>query len=52
MSIFGAKPAVRAWRPAIAADGRRSAMADAIMLVIGIGFFVAAVLYTHACDRM
>jgi hypothetical protein len=27
-------------------------MADALMIVLGIGFFVAAVFYTLACDRM
>jgi hypothetical protein len=28
------------------------AMYDALMLAIGCGFFVAAVLYTLACERM
>ena len=27
-------------------------MLDTIMIAIGLGFFVAAVLYTLACDRM
>jgi hypothetical protein len=31
---------------------RRSSMFDAIMLAAGVGFFVAAVLYVLACERM
>jgi hypothetical protein len=27
-------------------------MLDAVLLVIGCGFFVVAVLYTVACDRI
>jgi hypothetical protein len=27
-------------------------MLDAVLLVIGCGFFVAAILYTVACDRI
>jgi hypothetical protein len=34
------------------ADGGVRVTADAIMLLLGIGFFAAAILYTCACDRM
>jgi hypothetical protein len=37
------------WAPA---DQWRLAMFDALMLVIGCGFFVAAVLYAVACEKM
>ena len=30
----------------------RHAMLDVFMLVIGIGFFAAAVAYASACDRL
>jgi len=30
----------------------RSVMLDVVMLVVGVGFFVAAILYALACDRM
>src|SRR5580704_1253600 len=34
------------------ADDWRSVMLDGFVLAIGIGFFVAAILYTLACDKM
>jgi len=43
---------VREERAAVAVDLRRPAVADTLMIVLGIGFFVAAVLFTLACDRM
>jgi hypothetical protein len=33
-------------------SGRRLAMYDTLMLAIGCGFFVAAVLYALACEKM
>jgi len=27
-------------------------MLDVVMIVLGVGFFVASVLYVHACERM
>ncbi len=33
-------------------DARRLIMFDTLMLAIGCGFFVAAVLYVLACERM
>jgi len=33
-------------------ERRRSSMLDAILIVIGAGFFALAVLYTIACDRL
>ena len=34
------------------ADEWRLVMLDAVLLVIGCGFFVVAILYTVACDRI
>jgi hypothetical protein len=31
---------------------RRFSMLDLIMLALGLGFFVAAVGYTYACERL
>ena len=38
--------------PGMRADEWRLVMLDAVLLVIGCGFFVVAVLYTVACDRI
>jgi hypothetical protein len=38
--------------PRRSADDWRSVMLDGFVLAIGIGFFVAAILYTLACDKM
>lgn len=35
-----------------ARDGRMLLMLDATLLAAGIGFFVIAVLYVAACDRL
>jgi hypothetical protein len=34
------------------AQPKGQAMLDTILLAAGVGFFVIAVLYTLACDRM
>jgi hypothetical protein len=31
---------------------RENSMLDLIMLALGLGFFVAAVGYTYACERL
>lgn len=31
---------------------RENAMLDLIMLVLGLGFFAAAIGYTYACERL
>jgi hypothetical protein len=31
---------------------RRNPMLDILMLALGVGFFVAAIGYTYACERL
>jgi len=31
---------------------RRNPMLDVLMLALGVGFFVAAIGYTYACERL
>lgn len=38
--------------PGMGADEWRLVMLDAVLLVVGCGFFVAAILYTVGCDRI
>jgi hypothetical protein len=33
-------------------EGSKAAMLDIGMIVIGVGFFVASILYVLACERM
>jgi hypothetical protein len=33
-------------------EERRPIVLDIIMIALGVGFFAAAILYVHACDRM
>ena len=33
-------------------EGSKTAMLDVVMIVLGVGFFVASVLYVLACERM
>ncbi len=40
-----------AWARVVARSGRIS-MLDLIMLVLGFGFFAAAIGYTYACERL
>jgi hypothetical protein len=32
--------------------GKEHLMLDVVMLALGLGFFVAAVSYTYACERL
>jgi hypothetical protein len=42
----------RAQRVREASATRRISMLDVIVLALGLGFFVAAVGYTYACERL
>ena len=33
-------------------EGSKTAMLDTVMIVIGVGFFAASILYVLACERM
>jgi hypothetical protein len=36
----------------VAFEGNMLAMLDTVMIVLGVGFFVASILYVLACERM
>jgi uncharacterized iron-regulated membrane protein len=63
LATFGATPmdVARGWSPGRRASARKRrvdlgsygyAMLDILMLAIGLGFFVAAIGYGVACDRL
>jgi len=33
-------------------EGNETAMLDIVMVALGVGFFVASILYVLACERM
>lgn len=45
-------PQVRRVRRAFVFEGSETSMSDFMMIVLGVGFFVASVLYVLACERM
>jgi hypothetical protein len=48
----GCVDAVSASRRVDGLEGSKAAMLDIGMIVIGVGFFVASILYVLACEKM